>query len=350
MTLRRGRTAGLVALGVVALGGAGLAAAGMGGGDGTAAARSTLPPATAVVEKTTLTATEKVDGTLGYGDTRTVTGGGRGTVTWLAAEGSTVRRGDPVFRVDTHPVPLLYGALPLYRTLRAGTTGADVRQLERNLRRLGYTGFTVDRTFGSDTADAVRRWQDDLGVRETGSVAPGSVVVAPGAIRVAEHRKAVGSSAGGPVLTCTGTTQVITVKLDVGLRRLARKGATASLTTDGGASTSGTIMKIGTVATRADRDSDTSTIKVTVSVKNQKALGGYDQAPVDVRLTSERHPDVLAVPVAALLALPRGGYGVQVVDGGTARTVQVETGIFAESMVEVSGAGLHEGMKVGIPA
>ena len=298
-----------------------------------------------------MTATEKVDGTLGYGDVRTVTGSGRGTVTWLAAEGSTVKRGEPVYRADTHPVPLLYGALPLYRALSTGTTGSDVRQLERNLRKLGYTGFTVDRYFGSDTAAAVRRWQDDLGVRETGSVAPGGVVVAPGAIRIAEHRKAVGSPAGGgPVLTCTGTTQVITVKLDVGLRQLARQGATASLTTDGGASTRGTITAIGTVATRPSRDSDTSTIKVTVSVKNQKALGGYDQAPVDVRLTSERHPDVLAVPVSALLALPKGGYGVQVVDGGTARTVPVETGIFAQSMVEVSGAGLREGMKVGIPA
>jgi peptidoglycan hydrolase-like protein with peptidoglycan-binding domain len=297
-----------------------------------------------------MTATEKVDGVLGYGDTRTVVGSGRGTLTWIAAEGSTVGRGDPVYRVDTHPVPLLYGTLPLYRALRAGTTGSDVRQLERNLRKLGYTGFTVDKTFSSDTAAAVRRWQDDLGLRETGSVAPGSVVVAPGAIRIARHRKSAGSPpGGGPLLTCTGTTQVITVDLDVGLRKLAKKGATASLTTDGG-STTGTITKIGTVATRPSRDSDTSTIKVTISVKNQKALGGFDQAPVDVRLTSDRHRDVLSVPVSALMALPRGGYGVQVVDGGTARTVPVETGIFAESRVEVSGAGLRAGMKVGIPA
>lgn len=139
------------------------------------------------------------------------------------------------------------------------------------------------------------------------------------------------------------------MSLDVGLRKLAEKGASVRLSSDDG-STTGTITKIGTVATRPSRDSDTSTVKVTVSVKNQKALGGFDQAPVDVRLTSEQHRDVLSVPVSALLALPRGGYGVQVVSGTTARTVPVQTGIFAESRVEILGAGLSDGMKVGIPA
>jgi multidrug efflux pump subunit AcrA (membrane-fusion protein) len=118
----------------------------------------------------------------------------------------------------------------------------------------------------------------------------------------------------------------------------------------GGGSTRGTITNVGAVATRPSKESDTSTIKVTISVSDQKALGGFDQAPVDVRLTAGQHRNVLAVPVAALLALSGGRYGVQMVEGGTARTVPVETGTFSEGKVEISGSGLREGMKVGIPA
>jgi peptidoglycan hydrolase-like protein with peptidoglycan-binding domain len=346
------KTVALVACGVAVLGGAGLAAAGVGGGGGAAPARSSLPPATAAIEKTTLTATQKVDGTLGYGDPRAVAGVGKGTLTWLARAGSTVTRGEPVYKADTHPVPLVYGSLPLYRALRTGVNGPDVLQLERNLGDLGYSGFTVDKTFSSATADAVKRWQGDLGVKKTGAIEPGSVVIAPGAIRVAEHKKATGDPvSGGPVLTCTGTTQGVTVKLDVGLRQLAKKGTKAALTMPGGGSTHGTITNVGAVATRPSKDSSTSTIDLTISVSDQKALGGLDQAPVDVRLTADRHRDVLAVPVAALLALPGGRYGVQVVEGMTARTVPVETGMFADGKVEISGGtGLREGMKVGIPA
>ena len=60
--------------------------------------------------------------------------------------------------------------------------------------------------------------------------------------------------------------------------------------------------------------------------------------------------DVLTVPVAALVALAEGGYGLQVVDGATSRFVAVETGLFASGRVEVSGAGVAEGATVGMPS
>jgi hypothetical protein len=59
---------------------------------------------------------------------------------------------------------------------------------------------------------------------------------------------------------------------------------------------------------------------------------------------------VLTVPVAALLALAEGGYGVQVVTGTATRIVAVRTGLFAAGRVEVSGDGLTEGMTVGMPS
>ncbi|MCW2917770.1 MAG: hypothetical protein JWN52_5838 [Actinomycetia bacterium] len=334
---------------MVVIGGAGLASIGLGGGSGTTAVHSSLPPATAPIERTTLVETQKVSGTLGYGTTRTATGGGgHGTLTWLAGPGALVSRGQPAYKIDDHPVPLLYGSLPLYRSLSEGTKGADVLQFERNLQALGYTGFTVDKTYSSATTSAVQRWQKDLGVDQTGKVTPGSVLIAPGEIRVAERKANVGDQPNGPVLTYTGTTRVVNVDLDVQYQRLAKKGAEVSIELPDGGTTKGTITSVGKVATEGHGDNPT-TIKVTIAIPKQRSLGSYDKAPVDVHLTANRHANVLAVPVAALLAQPDGGYGVQLVEGGTVRTVRVETGVFTEGKVEISGSGLSGGMKVGVP-
>src|SRR5262249_61590123 len=108
--------------------------------------------------------------TLGYGEEVPVAAGGEGTLTWIAATGATVMRGEPLFRVDERPVVALYGQVPLYRTLRVGLTGADVRQLEDNLAALGSTAVPVDDVFTAGTAAAVGVWQAGLGRAVTGAV------------------------------------------------------------------------------------------------------------------------------------------------------------------------------------
>jgi hypothetical protein len=326
-----------------------VAAAGFGGTGAQPAAATDLPPATTTVTKATLTQTERVDGTLGYGTPATVTGTGRGTVTWLPGTGTTVQRGQPVYRVDNSPVPLWYGALPLYRTLQAGVTdGPDAKEVEENLAALGYTGFTVDDRYTSATASAVRRWQHDLGVPETGTVEPAAVVLAPDAVRVASLKAALGDRAAGPVLTYTATTRTVTVALDVTKQHLVKPGISATVTLPGGRTTGGTVSRVGTVAT-AGSQGNPATIEVTVEVADQAALGALDEAPVDVTLVSATAPDVLTVPVAALVALAEGGYGVQVVTGSTTRYVAVRTGVFANGRVEISGPGVTAGTVVGIP-
>lgn len=355
---RRARTPLVVASAVVVAAAAGVTAAvAAGGRDGGTAAAGGLPPATAEVTRQTLVDAESFDGELGYGATHHAAPRAGGTLTWLAATGAQVTRGKPLFAVDDAEVVLLYGKLPAYRTLGPGMSGADVRQFERNLAALGYSGFTADDEYTSATADAVRDWQEDLGVPETGRVELGRVVYAEGAVRVESHEAEPGDPAqpGQAVLSWTGTTRVVTVSLDVDDERLAEKGAKVTVSLPDGKEVTGTVadtetvIETGTGGGAGGQDDPETKIDVTVTVADPKALTGFDQASAKVAFTAAERRDVLTVPVAALLALAEGGYGVQLVEGGATRIIAVQTGLFAAGRVEVSGAGLAEGATVGMP-
>lgn len=376
---RRPVRTSLVALAVVVVAAAsGLAATGALGSDGggSAAAAPSGPARTAKVEKATLTRTETVDGTLGYGEAtavrapgsgtpaedggqggapagRATAGDGSGVLTQLPGEGQVIRRGDPVYSVDERRVPLLYGSTPLYRTLDVGAEGGDVQVLERNLAALGHTGFTVDREYTSGTAEAVRAWQEDLGREETGTVAPGDAVVAPGARRVAEVKASIATVPSGDVLTWTGTTRLVSVDLDVRYEDLVDEGTEATVALPDGTRVNAVVADVGNAATarpaQEDGGSDGATLPVELTVRDQEQLGRYQAAPVDVTLAAETRRDVLAVPVNALVARQGGGYAVQVVTDGGVEYRPVRLGMFADGRVEVSGAGVTEGLDVGVP-
>ena len=89
---------------------------------------------------------------------------------------------------------------------------------------------------------------------------------------------------------------------------------------------------------------------MTVSLDHVPAGATLDQAPVNVNITTDRADDVLAAPVNALLALAGGGFGVEVVTGSTSRLVGVTTGLYDNTLVQVSGAGLTAGMRVEVPS
>ena len=89
---------------------------------------------------------------------------------------------------------------------------------------------------------------------------------------------------------------------------------------------------------------------MTVTLADQSHLGNLDAAPVDVVITTQSVQGVLAVPLTALTVLPGGGYAVDVVDGAGHHRVPVTTGLFSDSLVAVSGSGLHEGQSVEVPS
>jgi Membrane-fusion protein len=341
--------------------GAGIGGVALSRGSGEAATAAETPGATAEVVRTDLVGRTDVDGTLGYADSYTITTSRGGRLTWLPDVGDVIRRGKRVYEVDGRPVPLFHGDTPLWRRLYLGVSdGKDVRVLERNLKALGYgDDMTVDTSFTWATAKAVKEWQEDLGVDETGRVSPEDVVVQPGDLRVAALRAALGGVARGEVLTATGTTRQVVVNLPVTQQELARIGDQVRVRLPGGNTTTGKITEIGTTASAGSRSgsgqaqtgegTETATIPVYVTLTDPSAAGRLDGAPVTVGFTSATRKGVLAVPVTALLAEADGSYVVKVVDGERTRRVPVEVGSFADGLVEVSGAGLEAGMRVEVP-
>ncbi|MER7503390.1 peptidoglycan-binding protein [Nonomuraea pusilla] len=297
---------------------------------------------------------ESVSGTLTYAGERTIKAGAGGTITSLPAEGKVIKRGRALYHVDRRPRVLLYGKLPAYRTLKEGVRrGPDVEQLERNLRALGYRkGMTVDTRFTAATRRAVRAWQKDRGMERDGEVSPADIVFLAEEVRVSETNVEIGDQipAQRPVLKVTGTDRLVRIDLDADRQDIAKVGRKVTVKLADGRKATGRISrvaKVAKVAKRSDNQESGATVEVEIKV-SARSLGSLDEAPVTVELERRRAENVLTVPVEALLALPEGGYGVEVVEPGRLTRVPVKTGAFGNGRVEVSGAGLAEGLQVSV--
>jgi hypothetical protein len=317
------------------------------------------------------------------------------TFTWLPQPGQVIKQDETVYSVSDVPVPLLYGPVPAWRALYPGMSdGADVGELTRDLIALGFgAGLAQSDHYSAATAAAVRRWQRKLGLPVTGRILLGQVVFEPGPIDVASVTASAGSpvgggggasaggGGGGTVLTATGTTPVVTVDLDVSQEYLVKPGDAVSVVLpDGTTTVGGRVQAVGSVASCPGGGStgtgtgssgtgsgggspcasagsngtagsnSAPTVTVTITLDRTPAGSAFDQAPVNVNITSQKAVNVLAVPVNALLALQGGGYGVQVVTGTTSHLAGVSTGLYSATMVQVSGPGIRAGMRVEVPS
>ena len=296
--------------------------------------------------------TEDLQGDLGFGAATTVASAVGGVVTWVPKDGARVAPGQRLYAVDAEPTVLLRGSVPAYRDLDPGTEGPDVEQLERALRTLGYgSGLTVDDEYTSATSRAVKEWEGDLGRDDPdGVVELGEVRFGTGAVRVASVAAGVGSQvqAGGAVLEVTGTARVVTAQLAADRSGELAPGTTASLDLPGTAEATGTVRSVGTeVHEDASNPDADPTVDVTITLDDASAAAGLDNGAVTATVERSRTDDVLAVPVAALLALAGGGYALEVRgDGGGSTLVAVEVGTVAGGWAEVDG--VDEGTSVAV--
>ena len=322
------------------------------GGENAGANRDPQPPTTsATVERRDLVDRETVDGTLGYADVSKLAAHAPGTLTAIREPGTVVRRGRSLYDVDDEPAAwVLYGSLPAWRDFNPWMSdGADVRQLERNLRALGDDpdhAMTIDDNWTSATTAAVERFQADRGLSEDGTLSQGEVVFRDGPARIGEVRATVGQPVGPgtDLADLSSTRREVTVNLEADRQDLVAAGDAVTVELPNDRTARGRVSDVGEVATQPRSQDQEPTIAVTIALRGRAARGtGLDQAPVDVGFASARRKHVLAVPVTALLARSSGGFAVETTDG---RLVSVQPGLYAEDYVEVSGAGLRAGLRV----
>jgi hypothetical protein len=314
------------------------------------------PPQTYAVTRQNISETTSENATLGYASSYTVTGQGGGTLTWLPSAGSIIRQGQVLYRTDNGtPTVLMYGGIPAWRTMSEGTTGEDVTQLNHDLVALGYANSADISALGWDyysweTKYAVQLMEEALGVSSpSGSLSLGSVVFKPEALRVSQVT-ASGDPASGPILSATSDRHVVTIKLNTDMESEVKAGDAVTVTLPNTLTTPGVITSVGTVASGS---SSSPTVPVDVKLTDSSAAGSWDEAPVTVNITTASVSNVLAVPVAALLAQPSGAYEVEVVEPGNTRSwVTVKLGLFDQTagpgLVQVTG-NLTPGERVVVP-
>jgi hypothetical protein len=323
-----------------------------------ASSEATTSTGLAQVTKGTLSARTLENGTLGYAGNYQVVGRAGGTVTQVPSVGQVIRQGAVLYRVDGKPVILLQGAsAPVYRDLYWGMEGADVRQLNAALVKLGYaTADELDPKsdyFGRQTYNALRELQDAVGQDDTGKLELGQAVFLPTEqLRITKVNAVTGASVavGTTVLQASSTQRQVTVALNAGRQSEVAIGDKVTISLPNGKTTPGVVSEVGKVATKAD---DKTTIDVLIKPSKPTETGQLDQAPVQVSIVTDTAQNVLSVPVNALLALAGGGYAVEVVGADGARSlVPVKPGLFDDSAgkIAVTATGLAAGQNIVVPA
>jgi peptidoglycan hydrolase-like protein with peptidoglycan-binding domain len=353
-----------------------------------AAAARQLPVGTAQVQRRTLSAMVFQAGTLTYrarseGSPYSVINRARGTYTKLPAAGQVIRPGHVLYRVNDRPVVLLHGSTPAYRTLSTGASGPDVAELNADLVTLGYATRAqlspTSASFGPATTAAVMKLQAALGVTQNGTLALGQVAFEPSSVRVTSVSVQLGgrTQPGETVMQGTSTVRQVQVALSASEQTTMAVGDKVTITLPNNQSTPGVVSSVGAVATcpsssgsggsvsssaargmdtcssASSGSSTTPTIAVGVTPLHPAAAGTWDQAPVQVRITTASVRGALVVPVTALLARSSGGYAVEVVSAGTRNhLVPVSLGLFddAEGLVQVTASGLAAGQEVVVPS
>jgi peptidoglycan hydrolase-like protein with peptidoglycan-binding domain len=325
------------------------------------------PANTVKVEQGELSAMVSLGGTLTYrarsdGSPYSAINQAHGTYTKLPDDGDKVDCGDVFYRVDDDPVLLLCGTVPAYRDLDEGDKGKDVRQLNRNLHKLGYDADADvevdpdDNDFTSKTKKALKKLQHDKGLAASGELDTDDALFLPKSARVSKVTGELGGFArpGGQVAQATSDTLEVQVALEASQQGEVKKGDLAQITLPGNKSVKGKVNRLGKVARTAGKDGDvgTATIPAYIGLDKPKQARGLDKAPVQVDITTKGVKSALNVPVTALVGKSGGGFAVEVVRAGDRRElVAVKLGLFdtANGRVQVEG-DLRAGDSVVVPS
>jgi peptidoglycan hydrolase-like protein with peptidoglycan-binding domain len=173
------------------------------------------------------------------------------------------------------------------------------------------------------------------------------------------HAGAAGESASPTaILQTTSTRLVVTVALDANKRSEARRGEHVTVQLPNGETVNGHVTEVSSIAESSTDDAtgegsgnpssngaSSANVPVTIALDGQHAGAGLDQASVSVDFIQAVARHVLCVPVTALLATGGADYAVEEA-AVPHRLIPVSTGLFAAGYVQISGPGLHVGLRV----
>jgi hypothetical protein len=365
---------------------------------------------TVAVERRALTASVTAQGTVSYGAPRQVSLSGSVAgedgqpsdtqlITKAPTAGHTLREGDVLLEVSGRPVFVFAGKVPMYRTVRRASSGDDVRQLRRAMRRLlPNRNLAATGPFNDRLSAAVQAWYVEKGYQATGpsteqrtqlrqlqqaaegggtgsSDIGGGRAVADAKADLAAFRKTYGVSvASGEILFLAKLpTRIDTVSVKAGAEGsgpigtvadprlvingevaeedgdLLKKGMTATLSLDGEGSFGATLTGIGgavsskkTATADGDEESEEGAeptgTAIRLKPKNAKKLARYaGQAFKIVIKVGSTGKAVLAVPLAAVFTGADGNprLTVQTAPGRT-REVPIRTGLSTDGYVQVT--------------
>lgn len=312
-----------------------------------------------------------------------------GIVTRLpAASLERVEPGSLVAEVNGRPMIALPMAFGLWRDLREGMTGPDVRQVQRGLQRLGLYSAGIDGAFGPATSAALRDLYRGVGHALPREVAPAADDGTAGA----RADGGGGESAGGvgdpaepapaprvrqvavlpsteivAISTADSAQRLLAPGVRVGTRlggdltlSLAGRGAAVQVP-DGGAlardlgRASGADLELELIVDPAappvtaqvvQSSVDDDLTRIVLAAGTELEPGAVSGQVVIARTASP----VLAVPPAAVMPDQTGRLIVTVVaDDGSTKEVPVSVGLRGDVLVEVAAPGLAEGDLVSLP-
>jgi hypothetical protein len=279
----------------------------------------------------------------------TVAGQAAGTVTEVhLVAGAEVVPGEVLFTVDLRPVVAAEGAVPAFRDLSQGATGADVTQVQHLLAGLGYWSGQADARFGEGLYWAVRAWQRDLGLPQDGVVRRGDLIFVPElpARLALDEAVTVGAAlAGGePVVQVLPPEPSFTIALPEGQARMVAPGMAVEISHGDGGGWRAEIVEIG-------RGGETGTVALLAGVDGGSVCGDEcDLVPLqqEALLSSviEVVPRVEGVTVpAAAVVTTAAGETVVVLEDGELRPVEVVASASGVAVV----AGVQPGEQVRAP-
>ena len=266
---------------------------------------------------------------------------------------------------------LMFGNTPAWRDMKEGMPpGEDVHQLKLNLIALGYGTI---KTLGSDwnfnpaTTAAITKLQADMNLILSGEILLGEVVFTPGTslVKSSSTLKSVGDKmnvgtelfyltpiekvetkieSDGSVKIQRESLQAVEIQVDVSDRGLVNEGSKVEIELPDESLVEGTVREVATLAV-VPQEGDPF-LEVLIAVEGTTEYFEWTGATVTINVTKELASGVLASPVNGLLALLSGGYALEIVTATGTNLIPVETGIYADGWVEVSGPGLQPGTEI----